>query len=195
MKQDPLSSASMRWIFAACLAATIIASPMQAQDAQPPQPQAEQPPQPPPTQAQESQKHDAQEEVQIDEHTRTYVVHLPQGYDAQRHYPVVILLHGRDQDAAEMARLTHFNEFADKDSIIAVYPNAMNGRWNVGAGQPPPYGRGPYRRRGPYGPGYPPPGPRRAPGRRRQAPRAAEDIPFLNRMLDKVASHYSVDTR
>jgi polyhydroxybutyrate depolymerase len=197
MKLDFPSSSFMRWICTFCLAGAVIACPLRAQDTQPPQAQSEQEPeakQPPPqTQAQESQKHDAQEEIQIDEHTRSFVVHLPQGYDSQQHYPVVILLHGRDQDAAEMARLTHFNEVADKDSIIAIYPNAVNGRWNIGAGQPQPYGRGPYRRRGPYGPGYP--GPRRPPGENREGPARAGDMQFLHRVLDKVTTHYSVDTR
>jgi polyhydroxybutyrate depolymerase len=201
MKLDRLPYTRMRWILAACLGGAIAASPIWAQDAQ--QPQAEQPPQPPPVQMQDTQqaaqqqatqKHDAQEEVEINDHPRTFTVHLPQGYDSQQHYPVVILLHGRDQDAAEIARLTHFNEFADKDSIIAIYPNAMNGRWAIGAAQPQVYRRGPYRR-GPYGPGYPP-GPRREPGDRRDAAaRGAADMPFLNRMLDKVTTHYSVDTR
>jgi polyhydroxybutyrate depolymerase len=196
MKLDSLSSACTRWIYAFCLAGAVIACPIQAQDTQPQsqpeeKPEAQQPSQQ--TQAQQSQRRDAQEEVQIDDHTRTFVVHLPQGYDSQQHYPVVVLLHGRDQDAAEVARLTHFNEFADKDSIIAIYPNAANGRWNIGAGQPPPYGRGPYRRRGPYGPGYP--GPRRPQGENREGPPRATDMQFLNRVLDKVATHYSVDTR
>jgi len=155
-------------------------------------PEAEQPPSR--TQAQESQKHDAEEEVQIDDHTRTFAVHLPQGYDSQQHYPVVILLHGRDQDAAEMARLTHFNEFADRDSIISIYPNAVNGRWSIGAGQPPPYRRGPSRRPGIYGPGYPPPQ-RRPQGGHREGAARASDMQFLNRVLDRVSSHYSIDPR
>ena len=171
------------------------------QDAsQPPPAQAESPQQPPaapaqPPQKQAAQQHDAKEEVGVNDHTRTYVVHLPQAYDPQQHYPVVILLHGRDQDAAEMARLTHFNEFADRNNIIAVYPNAMNGRWTIGAGQPPqPYRRGPYRR-GPWGPGYPPPAQRPEQGERREAALRAADMPFFNRMLDKLTAHYSVDTR
>ncbi|HWY19857.1 MAG TPA: PHB depolymerase family esterase [Candidatus Acidoferrum sp.] len=198
-------SATRSLLAVVCLAGSSFVCPLQAQDAQQPPPQAEQEsepkteqapqPQSPQPQAQESQKHDAQEELEINEHTRTYVVHLPQGYDSQQHYPVVILLHGRDQDAAEMARLTHFNEFADKDSIIAVYPNAANGRWAAGTGQPPPYRRGPYRRRGIYGPGYPPPGQRPDAGERRQGAHGPEDMPFLHRMLDKLATHYSVDTR
>ncbi|MGA7908295.1 MAG: PHB depolymerase family esterase [Candidatus Sulfotelmatobacter sp.] len=134
---------------------------------------------------------DAQERVTVNDVTRSYVVHLPKGYDQQQHYPVVILLHGLNQDAEEMARLTHFNDQADKDSIIAVYPNALNGRWNIGITEPRFYS-GPYRRRGPWGPGYPPPPPRQ---RREQGQaRPAADIQFLNQMLDKLADKYSVNT-
>src|SRR5579863_896630 len=61
---------------------------------------------------------DTQEKITVDDVPRTFVVHLPKGYDSQQHYPVVILLHGRQQDADEMARLTHFNLLADKDGVI-----------------------------------------------------------------------------
>jgi polyhydroxybutyrate depolymerase len=187
--------ALIRWIFAASLCGVILTCRSQSQDAQTPQEQKDPQTQTPQTQPAQTQAHDAQEELQINEHRRTFVVHLPQGYDSQQHYPVVIMLHGRDQDAAEMARLTHFNEFADRDGIIAVYPNALNGRWAGAAGAPPNYRRGPYGR-GPYGrgPGYPP-GPRNDPQRREGAARGPADIPFLNRVLDRVATHYSVDTR
>src|SRR5713101_4170952 len=202
MRLESLPRISARWIFFAFLATALFATFSKAQDT--PEDQENQQPQDahPARQEQDSaqqpastQRRDAQEEVQVDDRNRTFVVHLPQGYDSQQHYPVVILLHGRDQDAAEMARLTHFNEFADKDSIIAVYPNAVNGRWNFGANQLEPYRRGPYRRRGPYGPGYPPPGPRREPGQRRPGVGPAEEFPFFHHMLDKLATHYSVDTR
>src|SRR5260370_1799415 len=196
MRLGLLFSPAARWILAVvCWGGSFFVCSLQAQDAQQPPPQAEQESEPKTgrapqaqapqtqTQTQESQKHDAQEEVEINEHTRTYVVHLPQGYDSQQHYPVVILLHGRDQDAAEMAPLTHFNEFPDKDSIIAVYPNAVNGRWNFGASQLEPYRLGPSRRRGPYGPGYPPPAPRREPGQRRPAVEPSRGRPSFHPML------------
>ena len=48
---------------------------------------------------------DSKEKVDVDEVSRDYVVHLPTGYDQKQHYPVVILLHGRNQDADDMARL------------------------------------------------------------------------------------------
>ena len=75
---------------------------------------------------------ETQEKIDVDDVSRSYVVHLPKGDHQQQHYPVVILLHARNQDADDMARLTHFNQLADKDGIIAIYPNATRGQWNIG---------------------------------------------------------------
>lgn len=201
-----LPSISVRWIFTAWLVGTLFTTPFQAQEgqqAQTPQPQQARPePQAPETQEApnpqpplQTQPQDARVEMEINDHTRTFVVHLPQGYDSQQHYPVVILLHSLDQDAAEMARLTHFNELADRDSVIAVYPNGLHGRWNFGAGEPRPYRRDPYRRPGGYGRGYPPPGPRPDEGDRREGARRNPDMQFFNRMLDRLSTRYAVDTR
>ncbi|HTS34092.1 MAG TPA: PHB depolymerase family esterase [Candidatus Solibacter sp.] len=120
---------------------------------------------------------------------------LPKGYDEKQHYPVVVLLHGQNQEADDIERLTRFNELADKDSVIAVYPSALHGRWNFGIVEPrpTPYRRGPYgRRRWGYPGGYPPPQPREQGERRRQQP--ADDIDFFNHMLDKLSTRFSVDT-
>jgi len=200
MTLKPPSCMLARCVLTACFATAIFTSISRAQNSPPsqetpsqqearPEPQPEEPSQPP-----AAQKGDAHEEVQINQRTRTFVVHLPQGYDSQQRYPVVILLHGLDQDAAEMARLTHFNELADRDSIIAVYPNALGGRWTLAGGEPRPYRRGPYRRPGIWGPGYPPP-PRSEPDDRREAAPRNQDMQFLHRMLDRLATRYSVDTR
>jgi poly(3-hydroxybutyrate) depolymerase len=164
---------------------------------------------------------ETKEKVTVDDVDRTFMVRLPKGYDSQRHYPVVILLHGMNQDTDDMERLTRFGELADKDGIIAVYPLALHGRWNVGV-QPPerrPMSMGPGggRRRGSYpggggypgggypgggggypgggGGGYPRGGqqPQNAPSsERRAAP--ADDIGFFNQMLDQLATKFSVDT-
>jgi len=96
------------------------------------------------------------EKVTVDDVDRNFVVRLPKGYDAQQHYPVVILLHGLNQDADDMQRLTRFDETADKDGVISVYPIALHGRWNIGVRpqERRPSGMGPGRR-GRYGGGYP----------------------------------------
>src|SRR5579864_1688958 len=100
---------------------------------------------------------ETKEKITVDDVDRNFMVRLPKGYDATKHYPVMILLHGMNQDPEDMERLTRFNELADKDGIIAIYPSALHGRWNVGvhAEERRPMTMGPGRggRRG--GGGYP----------------------------------------
>jgi len=156
---------------------------------------------------------ETKEKVTVDDVDREFMVRLPRGYDAKQHYPVVILLHGMNQDADDMERLTRFDELADKNGIITIYPVALHGRWNVGAhpqerttGMRPGGGH----RRG-FGGGYPggggggypggggggyPGGGGQGQGRgsdqdRRAAP--ADDVAFLNQMLDQVNTKFSLD--
>src|ERR1019366_9467689 len=82
--------------------------------------------------AQALRAQETKERVTVDDVDRNFMVRLPKGYDPQQHYPVVILLHGMNQDPEDIERLTRFNELADKDGIITVYPAALHGRWNVG---------------------------------------------------------------
>jgi len=160
---------------------------------------------------------ETREKIDVDNVSRTYVVHLPRGYDQQRHYPVVILLHARNQDADDMARLTHFNQVAEKGGIIAVYPNATRGQWNMGVrteqSSAPMQRRGGGRRGGwggggggwPGGGGGYPGGGGGSPGggqsggenpeANRNRPEPPDDVAFLNQMLDALALKYSVDTR
>ena len=162
---------------------------------------------------------ESKEKVTVDDVDRNFMVRLPKGYDATKHYPVVILLHGMSQDADDMERLTRFDELADKDGIIAVYPIAMHGRWNVGVRPQQsqrPMGMGPGRRGRYGGGGYPGGGgggggggypggggqrqgqdrqsqdPSQDPSEdRRSAP--ADDIAFFNQMLDQIGTKFSVD--
>src|ERR1022692_2534769 len=176
------------WVFTACISGLLLMAPLRAQD--------------------------AQEKITVDDVSRTFAVHLPKGYDSQQHYPVVILLHGRNQDADDLARLTHFNQVADKNGIIAVYPNAARGQWNIGVRPEQPsmgMGRSGGGRHGGWGGGgypsggggYPgggggyPGGGRRGgqnPDDTRSKPEPADDVAFLNEMLDQLALKYSVDT-
>jgi len=157
---------------------------------------------------------ETKEKVTVDDVDRTYMLRLPKGYDSQRHYPVVILLHGLTQDADDIERLTQFDQVADKDGIITVYPFAMNGRWNIGV-QPEQrrtsMGPGGGRRRGGYGGGgypgggggYPGGGGGGYPGGGQQPssrdpnqdrrPAPADDIAFFNQLLDQLGTKLSVD--
>ncbi len=159
---------------------------------------------------------ETKEKVTVDDVDRNFLVRLPKGYDPQQHYPVVILLHGMNQDPEDMERLTRFNELADKDGIIAVYPFALHGRWNVGVRpaehRPMTMGPGGGRGRrggggypgggggypGGGGGGYPGGGGQRQPQSRepneekRAAP--ADDVAFFNQMLDQLGTKFSVDS-
>jgi len=160
---------------------------------------------------------ETKEKVTVDEVDRTFLLRLPAGYDAQHHYPVVIMLHGMNQDPDDIERLTQFNQLADKDGVIVVYPAALHGRWNIGV-RPQEhrsaFGPGPGRRRyggGGYpggGGGYPggggggyPGGGGGYPGQRpNQQPEeehhaaTADDIAFFNQMLDQISTKASVNS-
>lgn len=154
---------------------------------------------------------ETKEKVTINDVDRTYLVRLPRGYDAKQKYPVLILLHGMNQDTDDMERLTRFATLADKDGIIAVYPSALHGRWNVGV-RPlvqQPMMRSPGRGRrgggggypgggggypGGGGGGYPGGGQSGGQGRNEETrSEPADDVDFLNQMLDQMALKFSVD--
>ena len=126
MNLPPLRRSHVPYPLAACFLGLLWLLPVHAQDSPKPDFSKND------SQEKATPAHDSQEKVDVNDVSRTYVVHLPQGYNQQQHYPVVILLHGRNQDAGDMAGITHFNRLADKDSIIAVYPNAAHGSWNIG---------------------------------------------------------------
>ena len=158
---------------------------------------------------------DKAEQLAVGSTERSFMVHLPAGYISTQHYPVVLLFHGRQQDANDMAGITRFNQLADKYGVIAVYPNAAQGRWNIGISPPEPAnasssgGRG-GRRGGRGGIGFPgaggPMGRRggnggsggrgAGQGRQRQRQRnvAEDDVAFVNGLLDKLSSSYPVDS-
>jgi polyhydroxybutyrate depolymerase len=159
---------------------------------------------------------ETKEKVLVDDTERTFLVRLPRGYDAMQHYPVLILLHGLNQGADDVERLSRFDEVADKAGVIMVYPFALHGRWNVGVRpeQARSNGMGPGRR-GRYGGGYPGGGypgggypgggggypgggqggqqPRSGDSDDDHKPAQADDLEFFNQMLDAMATKFSMD--
>jgi polyhydroxybutyrate depolymerase len=169
--------------------------------------------------AQSLRAQETKEKVTVDDVDRTFLVRLPKGYNPQQHYPVVILLHGLNQDADDIERLTGFDRVADKDGIIAVYPSALHGRWNVGV-RPKEHEEQPmYPRHRRYGGGYPGGGGGGYPGggggggypggggggypgggqqqpqsQRQQQQPEVDDIGFFNQMIDQLSSKFSADS-
>ncbi|HEY5088159.1 MAG TPA: PHB depolymerase family esterase [Gemmatimonadaceae bacterium] len=56
---------------------------------------------------------------------RTYRLHIPAHYDTIRRAPLVVVLHGHGESAANFEKYTGMSEKADREGFIAVYPQAQ----------------------------------------------------------------------
>lgn len=65
---------------------------------------------------------------------RSYVLHIPPGYNASQPTALVMAFHGITLNAREMMRISGFNAQADAAGFIVVYPNASGEQmsWNGG---------------------------------------------------------------
>ncbi len=63
---------------------------------------------------------------------RSYLVHLPQGYEKGRQYPLVLSFHGWGGSSDEQRRYTRMDDVADKEKFIVVYPQSYHHFWNAG---------------------------------------------------------------
>ena len=61
--------------------------------------------------------------LDVDKRTRSYIVHVPPGYDGKKPIPVVLAFHGGGSNAEQMVRFCGLNEKADKEGFLVVYPN------------------------------------------------------------------------
>lgn len=67
---------------------------------------------------------------------RTYILHLPPGYNSSVPTPLVLNLHGLTSDAQQQLFYTGFNTEADAQGYIVVYPNGVGNSWNSGFNVP-----------------------------------------------------------
>lgn len=63
---------------------------------------------------------------------REFILHVPEGYENLQKLPLLIALHGGGGTAKGMVRLTkqRFNELADRDGFLVVYPQGLEKSWN-----------------------------------------------------------------
>ncbi|MBA3945089.1 MAG: hypothetical protein H0X37_11070 [Herpetosiphonaceae bacterium] len=69
--------------------------------------------------------------IQVGSYQRTYHVHLPVSYTGTTALPLVVALHASKDNGPNMSGLTHFNTVADTYGVIAAYPDALKGVWNM----------------------------------------------------------------
>lgn len=66
--------------------------------------------------------------------TRTYLMHIPANIDTSKSIPLMIVLHGGHGSGKRMVELTKggFDNLADQENFIVVYPNGIRRNWNDG---------------------------------------------------------------
>jgi len=102
--------------------------------------------------------------------TRTFLLHLPPGYDGKARLPVVLVLHGGTQSPESAEHMSQMSVKADREHFIAVYPRGT-GRaslfptWNSGNCC-----------------AY-------------AMEHQVDDVGFLRALIDKLESEYAVDAR
>jgi polyhydroxybutyrate depolymerase len=69
--------------------------------------------------------------------TRTYLIHVPTGYDGKTAMPIVFVLHGATQSTESAERMSGMSAKADDKHFLAVYPNGTGllsdvPTWNAG---------------------------------------------------------------
>ena len=95
---------------------------------------------------------------------RSYLVHLPKGYDAKKEYPLILVLHGIYSSAEAIAGFSNFNKNADEKGFIVCYPQGYKKSWSIGIDV------GPAPKAG------------------------IDDLGFFNHLLDSLNFDYSIDT-
>jgi polyhydroxybutyrate depolymerase len=62
---------------------------------------------------------------------RSYYLYTPASYRADQPTPLLLVLHGYLGNDRLMMNMTGFNELAEKEGFLVVYPNALHARWRA----------------------------------------------------------------
>ena len=72
------------------------------------------------------------ESIVIDGRKRTYFLYIPQKFDLNKKYSLVLVLHGGGGDGKEFNAWTGFSDKADKEGFIVVFPDGVKNNWADG---------------------------------------------------------------
>lgn len=70
--------------------------------------------------------------ISVDGRSRHYRQFVPAGLAGPA--PLVVVLHGGGSNARQMEGYTKFNDSAQREGMIVIYPDAIDGNWNDGRG-------------------------------------------------------------
>ena len=72
--------------------------------------------------------------LEVDGRKRSYELHVPESLDPGRPVPLLVALHRYLASGNDMAYMSGFNEIADRERFIVVYPNGPGGKWDTFGG-------------------------------------------------------------
>lgn len=99
----------------------------------------------------------------VDSRERTYELHVPLSYAADKRASLVLVLHGRLGDGHGNVALTHFDKVSDAYGFLVAYPDGLNRSWADGRGGTPADKDG------------------------------VDDVHFLSELIRKLSSEYRID--
>ncbi|MBD2415687.1 hypothetical protein FACHB389_07910 [Nostoc calcicola FACHB-389] len=70
-------------------------------------------------------------ELQDQGKLRTYYFYTPKSYDPDRPMPLVLVFHGDDGNGRSISNVTRFNELADREGFLVVYPDGIDQKWSL----------------------------------------------------------------
>ncbi|HEY4526737.1 MAG TPA: PHB depolymerase family esterase [Candidatus Paceibacterota bacterium] len=65
---------------------------------------------------------------------RSYILHIPVGYNSSKRYPLMISYHGEGGSGLGQQQKTGFDAVADENGFFVTYPSAENGDWKITGG-------------------------------------------------------------
>lgn len=75
-------------------------------------------------------------QINHEDTTRNFIVHVPPSYTAGDHLPMVFNLHGYTSNAIQQQFYSGMDATADANNFIVVYPNGLANAWNSGFAPP-----------------------------------------------------------
>ncbi len=69
--------------------------------------------------------------------TRSYLLHVPETYDATKPVPLVLNFHGLLKSGSYQQDYTGMSDKADEEGFIVAYPDGIESSWNAGICCPP----------------------------------------------------------
>lgn len=64
---------------------------------------------------------------------RSYLLHIPPGYDGTKPLPLVFDVHGYTSFASEQMMRSKWDKMADKEGFVLIDPEGVNKSWNAGS--------------------------------------------------------------